>query len=389
VDRADRARSGRPSRLAGNEAAELRTGAGAIHGATSGVSVGSVISTITGGTGLSDIHCTSSGSCIMALDMSRQSDPALLWIDESGEMDARGSAAVVGGVLTARPVPDRMVYQTLRKLCPGLPWPFHAAHYGLTVSIALASQASRAEDPTRTNPRIEAAADAAMTMLRYFAPEDITSAEDEMTSGRLPAYDLLSRLNKILTKRVGTQGYSELHHMTLAAGRDQLVAGIREVLKAISDLKFGAFVLGLEEEPGTAGENRRARLDLPEPPATGTDRYFALLEGALCAGSRRARNEGFSDRGIKPIVLSLRVHNMRQLTAEDVDKVGRTAECGSGSFAPSEVRFYDRNAHSCLILADFICNRARRGINTAGKGLQERQGLIVDEIGVGVEIGWV
>lgn len=312
-----------------------------------------------------------------------------LWLDESGDPDEPADSVVVAGVLTKPPVSDGVVKKALRDRCVGLPWPFHAAHYRLPVYLAFASYVARSLDPTRPKSRLDESADRAIAVLRRYDPKNTQMVLDEMEAGRIPPYEIVKDLDRILRRGVHREALWPPHeHAQLLAEKDKLVDAFREVLRVIEELRLGCGVVAAEAVRGTSGQQRLEREGLGAFSPSGTDRYFELLRAALNVAAESAeRCQGRVS--IQPTVLGRRVHNMRPLTGEDVDLLARQLRLATVMFFPSKVVPFDRHADARLVLADFVANAARRGLRGGTSRAWDVEEAVADEVGIGAKVGWV
>jgi hypothetical protein len=288
-----------------------------------------------------------------------------LWLDESGDFADPLDTVVVGGVIVSEQVGNGPVKAALRRLCPGWPWPLHAAHLRHEVSLALASVAARRLDPTVRTP-VDADADTAIEVVRFRESTLVDAALDELDAGRLPSYNTVARLNIALKIAVHQVRLAPEVVARLEIARDEWA---RAMAHTASALPSACGVTSLEHEQGVAGGSYLRRAGVSEKiGASATHRYFGLLGPALA----RAASLRSGDSQPAPCVASRWVHDVRGLGNEDLLRVSRLYTEAEGTrLKPPQVVRYDRSAPALLVVADFVANAARRAV-IAGEDPLER-----------------
>jgi hypothetical protein len=279
----------------------------------------------------------------------------IAYLDESGDFDNVSDIVAVGGIGFREPVANGLLKRALERLCPGWPWPLHAAHLRVPISLALASATARRIDPTVRTP-VDADADAAFAALRA-RPSDgdlLETSLQAMESGQLPKFVDVARLTVALNAAVRFGRLSSEVTTRLEIARDVWARAMSEIMGALPGV-WG--IATLEDRCGCAGDSyfNRAQLSHAVTPSA-THRYFGLLGPALVAAESVATHNAVS--GLSAARVASRwVHDARGLNDDDLGHVARMHGCRTKDL---RVVRYDRHAPVMLVLADFVANSARR-----------------------------
>lgn len=318
-----------------------------------------------------------------------------LFVDESGKFSDKGDVVVVAGVLMGggQPLSDSgLLRGALRKALPTFPWPLHAAHLNLPVTLALAQHArtvtlpAHPPDGLAASQGLTALLEQAVKALNSQASGKVAEAVGRLKEGAWPEYDTLKTLDDTLRR-----GSPSLHDSLRNLMR-QAVAVVSGLLEETVSRAAGEMVLGLV----TGGESCAGDAAPPAattPLAVDSGRYGALLECSMervCELLARAGRHEVGVQVLNRTVLDPVVNRPAQLHVRHLsDLVTRLNQ-----------RFRDRvrlvvhavspfsdDAHAALVLADFAANRARRGLSMRDRPLSRVEEAVQRATGLPVRSG--
>jgi hypothetical protein len=240
---------------------------------------------------------------------------------------------------------------------PDLPWPLHAAHLNLPVTVAVAHAA---RPGTAGGDGFDALARPAVERLRSSRPRELAQALDRFAHDRLPAFDILHALDLCLrVEAPDLHGRLQDHVRHATALVSRAARGVEKLAPA-SGRGFAAATL-------LVGESCRG--DAATGGAAGdftTDRYFGaldcLLERTIDVVSRLG---GAHSVRLRVLTRDVWDPARRQWRPLDVDHVRAAiarlpASAGAVQLCVDGVPpRYTRDVESPLVLADFLANRGR------------------------------
>lgn len=296
-----------------------------------------------------------------------------LFVDESGKFEQPLDTVAVAGLLSNRLMPDETIKSGLRTVLPGMPWPLHAAHYRLPVTVALASAAARSSDPTSLRTPVDDAADRVLERLRSLDAERVERLLASFSSGILPEWADVRDLTWLFEREARSGGIAASDAEELKDAASRVAEAVRLMLECLDRQGSVCGVAAGEATQGMAGARSYAGQTSSSSvvPPTETARYLSLLAGVLGAASRVERLTG-AGRDIQPIVLTRGVHECRGLEGADVDRAAPPGQ-GGPKFTPASVSAYDRRVSPRHVLSDFLANCARREMRSGGPaGIEDR-----------------
>ena len=291
-----------------------------------------------------------------------------LYIDESGRFERRQDNVSVGGVLA---VDDSLITHTnklkatLQRLAPEMPWPLHAAFYGLPLALGLAA---RVNPERRRNERGERlhrlGIDASQALMEHHKQVDAFVASFQ--NGREP------------TSPEGTLSIFDLDRLLQAAAPStwrnlsnacvELRAEIARALVAVAPAADVAVIAVGETERGDGSSG-------------GVDRYLGLLRATARRAGQLVRARAGEHR-IEVVPLQREVRHPEfgdgmPLNTREVQPILDAAVAGivGVKLRAHPAPKWNGQMHSALVFADFIANSARAVLASTDRLSATEEGL--------------
>ena len=319
-----------------------------------------------------------------------------LFLDESGNFSDPDDEVVVAGLLIRADLPGNhpsQIRAALQVAAPDLPWPVKASEFNRPVVFAIANQVGqRAKSGEGTFSRI---AYEIVTDLTLRAPNDVESVKTALASARRLPYEPIARLDAM-----AQQNWAR--YQVLRAAADGAVAAIGRCIGSLARTENAS---GQEAGDATlfvaCGETRRGECARQGETDTETSRYLELLRWVVArAADVLARRPGdhelhlyVLDRDVSDTILGVRVRtrlHYRHVVpiARDVGQLCQSDRSGATVTVKLDaVAQYDDRVHAALVLADFVANRARRGLRPNSSSLRAAETRIISEVPCRVRSG--